>query len=52
MKPIKHLTNNTPHELAESIVFPVTLTAAQQKNASKQLAWARKKRSGKNDGGY
>jgi len=33
----------TPEELAEGFVFPVKLTAKQQKEAAKQLAEARKK---------
>ena len=33
----------TSKELAEAIVFPVTLTPAQKKEASEQLAEARKK---------
>jgi hypothetical protein len=35
--------NHTPEELAEALVFPVALTPAQQKEAAKQLAAARKK---------
>ena len=35
--------NTTPGELAESVVFPITLTADQQKEASEQLARSREK---------
>ena len=39
----KLLKKYTPEELAEAFVFPVKLTAKQQKEAAKQLAAARKK---------
>lgn len=43
MKPEKHSMKNTYQELADGIIFPITLTSAQQKGASDQLAEARKK---------
>lgn len=42
MKTKKHSTKPTPEELAEAIVFPVTLTHSQKKEAREQLAAARK----------
>lgn len=39
----KLLQQHTPEELAEAFVFPVKLTAKQQKEAAEQLAAARKK---------
>lgn len=39
-KPSKQLSSE---ELADSIVFPITLTGAQKKEAAEQLAAARKK---------
>jgi hypothetical protein len=39
----KRAPKYTPQELAEALVFPVKLTKAQQKEASEQLAAARKK---------
>lgn len=43
MKLGKRSKKNSPKELAEGIIFPVTLTPAQLKEASEQLAEARKK---------
>lgn len=43
MKNRKDSLKRTPAEVAEAIVYPVNLTAAQQKQAAKQLAAARKK---------
>lgn len=43
MKSKKKRPTYTPSELAEALVYPVNLTPAQQKQASKQLAAARKK---------
>jgi len=42
MKTKKLSTKHTPEELAEAIVFPVTLTQTQKKEAREQLAAARK----------
>lgn len=42
MKTKKFSTRHTPEELAEAIVFPVTLTQTQKKEAREQLAAARK----------
>ena len=43
MKTKKISSKHTPDEIAEAIVFPVTLTPAQKKEAAEQLAIARKK---------
>lgn len=43
MKTKKLSTKHTPEQLAEAIVFPVTLTPTQKKEAAEQLAAARKK---------
>jgi hypothetical protein len=43
MKHGKNLMNTTPEEQVESVVFPITLTADQQKEASEQLARSREK---------
>jgi hypothetical protein len=43
MKTKKRSPKHSPQELAEAVVFPVTLTPTQQKEASEQLAAARKK---------
>lgn len=43
MKTKRYSTKLTTEELAEAIVFPVTLTQAQKKEATEQLAAARKK---------
>ena len=42
MKTKKHSTKPTPEEFAEAIVFPVTLTHTQKKEAREQLSAARK----------
>ena len=42
MKTKRHSTKPTPEELAEAIVFPVTLSHVQKKEAKEQLAAARK----------
>jgi plasmid maintenance system antidote protein VapI len=42
MKTKKKSTKHTPEELAEAIVFPVTLTQSQKKGARERLAEARK----------
>ncbi len=44
MKTKKLSTKLTPEELAEAIVFPVTIPQARKKEASEQLAAARKER--------
>lgn len=43
MKNTKVSSKHTAEELADAIVFPVTLTRAQKKEAAEQLAEARKK---------
>ncbi len=43
MKTKKLSTKHTPEVLAKAIIFPVTLTPAQKKEAAEQLAVARKK---------
>jgi transcriptional regulator with XRE-family HTH domain len=43
MKTKKPSQQHSSEELADSIVYPVTLTGAQKKEAAKQLAAARKK---------
>ncbi|HTE27714.1 hypothetical protein [Flavitalea sp.] len=43
MKSKKLSTKHTSEELAEAIVFPVTLTPAQKKEAAEQLTASRKK---------
>jgi hypothetical protein len=43
MKPKKHLPKYTSKELAEALVFPITLNPIHKKEATEQLAAARKK---------